>query len=77
MSALSHQPASRARPLRDLHLYADGASLGLRHNQVMVVFDVLNRRVVQPGPRQDTQGQGGREEVELAISEATVAAIVS
>lgn len=39
----------------------------------MVIFDVLNCRVVQPGPRQDTQSQGRREEVELAISEAIVA----
>lgn len=43
----------------------------------MVVLDILNSRVVEASPRQDTQGQGRRGEVQLAISEAKVTAAVS
>lgn len=40
----------------------------------MVVLDILNSRVVEASPRQDTQGQGRCGEVQLAISEAKVTA---
>lgn len=56
-------PARLAGASRDLDLHADRAPLGLRHDQVMVVLDVLNSRVVEASPRQDAQDQGRREEV--------------
>lgn len=43
----------------------------------MVVLDILDGRVDQTGPWQNTQGQGGREEVEFAISEAAMRPAVS
>lgn len=75
--APSNQPSRRAWNLRNLDLYADRAPLGLRYNQVVVVLDVLDGRVVQTSSRQDAQGQRRREEVELAISEAAISTAVS
>lgn len=62
---------------RDLNLHADRSSLGLRDDQVVVVLDILDGRVVQPSPRQDAQGQCRCKEVELAIREAKGSPAVS
>lgn len=43
----------------------------------MIVLDVLDGSVVQAGPREDSQGQGRREEIEFTIGEATDPASVS
>lgn len=49
--------------------YALRASLGLRDHQIVVILDVLHRRLEELHPGEDTEANGRHGEMNLAQSE--------
>jgi len=56
--------------LIDLDLDRDRTLLGLQHNQVVIVGDILNCSLEQTSARDDAQGNERSHEIHFAIREA-------
>lgn len=66
----AYSTCTRHSSLIDLDLDRDGALLGLKHNQVMVVRDVLNRSLEQASAGDDAQRDKRSHDVDFAIRQA-------